>query len=48
MTPTEHNQVVSPEMVQQHLAGWHAFTKFVTFHVVAVVVLLILMAIFLL
>ncbi|WP_448205531.1 aa3-type cytochrome c oxidase subunit IV [Azospirillum sp. sgz302134] len=42
-----HNPV-SDELVREHAAGWHAFTRFLTFGTAGVVVLLILMAIFLL
>lgn len=48
MAVTEQKQIVREEMVREHLAGWHAFTQFVTVNIVAVVALLILMAIFLL
>ncbi|MBP2294417.1 aa3-type cytochrome c oxidase subunit IV [Azospirillum rugosum] len=49
MAVTEHtHNEVSDELVREHAAGWHAFTRFLTIGTVAVVVLLILMAIFLL
>lgn len=49
MAVTEHtHNEVSDDLVREHAAGWHAFTRFVTISTVAVVVLLILMAIFLL
>ncbi|HYD70314.1 aa3-type cytochrome c oxidase subunit IV [Azospirillum sp.] len=43
-----HEQVVSEELVREHAAGWHAFTQFTKYATGAVVVLLVLMALFLL
>ncbi|MBP2314019.1 aa3-type cytochrome c oxidase subunit IV [Azospirillum soli] len=50
MAVTDHDghNPVSDELVREHAAGWHAFTQFMTYGTAAVVVLLILMAIFLL
>lgn len=39
---------VSDELVREHAAEWAAFTHFATYGIAAVVVLLILMALFLL
>ena len=47
VTDQGHNPV-SEDLVREHAAGWHAFTQFMTYGTVGVVVLLILMAIFLL
>ncbi|MGQ9367631.1 aa3-type cytochrome c oxidase subunit IV [Azospirillum sp. A39] len=39
---------VSDEMVRERATEWHTFTRFATYGIVSVVVLLILMALFLL
>lgn len=49
MAVTEHtHNEVSDELVREHAAGWHAFTRFLTIATAGVVAVLVLMAIFLL
>lgn len=49
MAVMDHDHApVNEELVREHAAGWHAFTRFLTYGTVGVAVLLVLMAIFLL
>lgn len=47
-TNIDHGTPVSEELIREHREEWEAFTRFATRGIVAVVVLLILMALFLL